>query len=390
MPVTNAFAGADYEAGVNQSTVEGTVTQGYTTAASGFGAAQASAGAGAAGGFGGLATGLAKGAGSAFDLLNPSNARNAISGILPGGVSGGAKAIPNIGFQSASGVGGATAANEDDWRVRISLSPKAKIWYQDPNMMPDALMQPLTQTNGVVFPYTPSITINHNANYSTAQLTHSNYPAHFYNYSEVADINISGEFTVQNSSDGQYLMAAVYFFRAATKMFFGQGAAGLVGNPPPMVFLDGYGSHYLPHVPCVITSFQHNMPDDVDYIQVPISRTTLQESQISQPGTADNTAIDLATNSITGPNGETYKPNWGFTGTPTGDASLAANNAKMNTTKVGYSTITTTTRLPTRSSISITLRPMYSRKNLADNFDLNKFAQGLLLANSDTGAGGFI
>jgi hypothetical protein len=384
MPVTNGFAGADYVPGENQSTVEGSVTQGFSTASTAMGAAQARAGngsgAGIGFGFGGLASGLKKGAGTAFDLLNPSNARNAISGLLPGGLFGGAKSAPNIGFQSASGEGGATAAAEDDWRVRISLSPKARIWYQDPTLMPNSLMQPLVETNGVVFPYTPSINITHQANYTPAGLTHSNYPAHFYNNSEVADITISGDFTVQNSGDGQYLMAAVYFFRSATKMFFGQGAN--VGNPPPIVFLDGYGSHYFPHVPCVITSFQHQLPDDVDYIQVPISRTTLTETQISQPTSMPNSTPDLLN--------DVPRPNFGFTGSAAGDARLAANNAKMNTTKSEYKTITTTTRLPTRSSISISLRPMYSRKNLADNFDLNKFAQGMLLANSDTGAGGFI
>ena len=52
--------------------------------------------------------------------------------------------------------------------------------------------------------------------------------------------------------------------------------------------------------------------------------------------------------------------------------------------------ITTTTRLPTFSSIQITLRPVYSRKSLHDRFDLNKFAQGYLLADRDTGAGGFL
>ena len=195
----------------------------------------------------------------------------------------------------------------------------------------------------------------------------------------MADITIQGDFTVQSPSDGQYLMAAIYFFRSATKMFFGQGAN--VGMPPPIVFLDGYGSHYLPHVSCVVTSFQHNMPDDVDYIQVPISRTTLQESTIAAPSASNNTTPDMSS---------TPQPNWGFTGTAAGDAKLAANNAKMNTTKMEYNTITTTTRLPTRSTISVTLKPMYSRKNLHDNFDLNKFAQGFLLANKTTGAGGFL
>jgi hypothetical protein len=47
-------------------------------------------------------------------------------------------------------------------------------------------------------------------------------------------------------------------------MWFGQSTRA--GTPPPIVFLDGYGEHYFPHVPCVITSFAHTMPPEVDYI----------------------------------------------------------------------------------------------------------------------------
>ena len=71
------------------------------------------------------------GSNTVFDLLNPSKARNVISGLLPGGMSSMSKGIPNIGFQSMSGTNGATAAAEDDWRVRVSLSPNAKLFYQD-------------------------------------------------------------------------------------------------------------------------------------------------------------------------------------------------------------------------------------------------------------------
>ena len=327
-------------------------------------------------------------AGDVFALLNPSNARNAISGLTPGGGSSAAKSTPNIGFQSANGVGGATAANEDDWRVRISLSPKAKIWYQDPTQLGNSLMYPLIETNGVVFPYTPNIIVTHQANYTSTPLTHSNYPAHFYNNSEVADIQISGDFTVQNASDGQYLMAVIYFFRSATKMFFGQGDK--VGNPPPIVFLDGYGSHYFPHVPCVITGFTHTLPDDVDFIQVPISQTTLTETQITPVAMSENSTPNLENLGLVGADGTKYVPNWNHTGIASSDAKMAAARSRASTTRTAYNTITTTSRLPTRSSIQIIVRPMYSRKNLHDNFDLNKFAQGLLLANKDTGAGGFI
>ena len=312
------------------------------------------------------------GSNTVFDLLNPSKARSAISGLLPGGASSLAKAEPNIGFQNASSTGGATAAAEDDWRVRVSLAAGAGIFYQDPTLLPNALMYPLLETNGVIWPYVPQISVTHQANYTSAALTHSNYLAHFYNNSEVADIQVSGEFTVQSPADGQYLMAAIYFFRSATKMFFGTGAN--VGNPPPIVFLDGYGSHYFPHVPCVITQFSHILPSEVDYIQVPISQTVLDTSP-TDPNRSVNLTPDEQKNvpSLLVSNTQAT--------TPSTQATVRASRTK---------TITTTTRVPTTSTVSVILRPVYSRKNLHERFDLEKFAAGGLLQDKDNGLGGFI
>ena len=303
-----------------------------------------------------------KGAGSSFDLLNPANARRAISGLMPGGGLGLDKLIPNIGFggfggASGQGKSGATSAIEDDWRVRIGLADRANYLYKENN--PSSLMSPLKETNGVVWPYTPTITVSHVANYSSTALTHSNYPQHFYNQSEVADITISGEFTVQSKEEGQYLMAAIYFFRAATKMFFGQG--NNVGNPPPMVYLDGYGSHYFPHVPGVITNFTHILPNDVDYIQVPVTVTSLEES-VAQPNQGA---------------GKTY---------PT-----LLDSSQEGTGKIqNYKSVSSNSRLPTSSTITVTFRPVYSRKNLADRFSLSDFAEGRLIQDKDKGFGGFI
>jgi hypothetical protein len=308
------------------------------------------------------------GSNTPYDLLNPSTSRLSVAGLLPGGATSLIGGIPNIGFQSISALGGAAAAGQNDWRVRVSLSPNAKIFYQDSS---NALQAPLQKTSGVIWPYTPTINISHNASYSTAQLTHSNYPAHFYNYSEVADIQISGDFTVQNMSDGQYLMAVVYFFRSATKMFFGQGAN--VGNPPPIVFLDGYGSHYFPHVPCVVTSFQHTLPNEVDYVQVPMLSSPIGQSI---PG-ADTSAITLAKAALTEATRGIYQ------GGRAGDFKALPLNGTATS-------ISTSTRVPTQSTVSITLRPMYSRSNLHNRFDLDKFAAGQLLQTSGNTYGGFL
>jgi hypothetical protein len=255
-----------------------------------------------------------------------------------------------VAFQGTNDV--TPSAADSDWRVRISLATGANIFYKATGTDQNELMRPLIETNGVVWPYTPGITVTHTANYGSASLTHSNYPVHFYNYSEVSDISISGEFTVQSQDEGRYLMAAVYFFRSATKMFFGSGAN--VGNPPPIVFLDGYGSHYFPHVPCVITSFAHTLPSDVDYISV------------------DITSSELVTTS-TGP-ARNISQNGGISGGRTRE----------------LRTVTTSTRVPTLSTIAVTVKPMYSRKNLHERFNLDQFAAGRLLADRKNGYGGFI
>lgn len=317
-----------------------------------------------------IAKGASKLAGSAFDLLDPANARRIISGLMPGGISSAGKQDSKVTYRRATTAdsSGQSIALEDDWRIRISLADGAKIFYKDSNSTnseSNAILGPLIETNGVIFPYTPTIQLSHTAHYSSATPTHSNYSQHFYNNSEVTDITITGEFTVQSVDEGKYLMAAIYFFRSATKMFFGQGAN--VGNPPPIVFLDGYGGHYFPHVPCAITSFSHTLPADVDYIQVPITTTTLTESEntdVMPPGVNDSLGVRAGT-----------YPNF---------------NSKPASKKYSYTSIETTTRLPTNSSISITLKPMYSRKNLADRFNLNDFAAGKLLSDKINGYGGFL
>ena len=172
-----------------------------------------------------------------------------------------------------------------DWRVRISLPPNSKfafrdatnidtardIWEQGSAQTSAGLMADLRGnglgSDGVVFPYTPQITISHTARYSELALTHSNYKNFFYEGSEVANIQIQGVFTCQNSEEARYLMACIQFLRACTKMNFGIDDPA-AGTPPTLVRLSGYGEHYIPgSLNCVVTAVSHAMPDDVDYIK---------------------------------------------------------------------------------------------------------------------------
>lgn len=274
------------------------------------------------------------GAAASPSYYDASTARRATAGLAAGGLNAlqdTAGRAFNFDFVGANGT---PLAPEVDWRVRISMQPTtASLFY---NNFANPVMAPLSATSGVVFPYTPTLSISHAARYGTSQLTHSNYSSYFYEGSEVQAITIAGEFTVQNIAEGQYLMATVQFFRACTKMFFGQSQ--FAGTPPPMVFLDGYGPAYLPHVPCVVTSFNHNMPGDVDYVDIPVGANL------------NNVAGNMFTVNQFGAR----------------------------------------TRMPTMSTISVTLQPVYSRNNIARNFTLEGFSAGALMQGSTSPIGGFI
>jgi len=142
-----------------------------------------------------------------------------------------------------------------DWRVKLSVPA---------HMQSSPMLSLLNVTNGLVFPYTPSITITHAANYQTLDIVHSNYPYLAYENSKVETINISAKFYVEDSYEARYWVEAVHLLRSLTKMSFGESEN--VGAPPPLVKLSGYGDFVFNNVPVVVTSFSMTMPDDVDYI----------------------------------------------------------------------------------------------------------------------------
>ena len=145
---------------------------------------------------------------------------------------------------------------KDDWRVRITCE-----W----NNFNSPLFKKLVDTGGVVWPYMPNITVSTKAEYNTIPITHANYSQYSYKNSVVDDITISGEFSCETASDGDYWIAATTFFKTATKMFFGEG--NLAGNPPIICNLTGYGSHVFDKVPVIIKSFSVDLKDDVNYIK---------------------------------------------------------------------------------------------------------------------------
>ena len=267
--------------------------------------------------------------------------RNA--GIAPGGNSLLTDIAGKVLGFNFSGADGTVVPPETDWRVRVSMARfTAQYFYNNPN---NSLMFPLSQTNGVIFPYTPQITVSHTAKYTPQNLTHSNYNSYFYENSEVGAIRISADFTAQNVVEGKYMMAVIQFFRTCTKMFFGNDV--FAGTPPPLVFLNGFGAPYLPNVPCVVTNFEQTMPKDVDYIQIPLG--------------------------VAGGSFDRLFSNYAFL---QGDVASSQPSSYV--------------ALPVLSEMTVQLQPVYSRKNISDNFTLQKFANGDLIENGNSPIGGFL
>ena len=219
--------------------------------------------------------------------------------------------------------------DKTDWRVRLQVpdrSPLQKFFDFDNN----PLMEPLAESRGIFWPLTPAVVIQHSGNYNALAQTHSNFPFQAYQNSQVDQMNIIGEFPVQNSEDAKHWVATVNFLRTATKMFFGNDDGdGLKGNPPPIMHLYGYGDHMFHRVPVVINSFNVELRPGIDYISTKQTNTPYKQ--------------------LTGADA-------GFFMNAEGESQTWA---------------------PTLSNISVLLTPIYSRESIK-NFSMKKFVRGEL------------
>lgn len=120
--------------------------------------------------------------------------------------------------------------------------------------------------HGIVFPYTPTISVEYKADYTSQQPLHSNFPINFYQKSSVGSISISGKFSVENAKDAAVYIATTHLLKALTRMKSG-GTTGDhdSGSPPPVCRLFAHGTWMFNNVPVAITSFRVDLPDNVDY-----------------------------------------------------------------------------------------------------------------------------
>ena len=253
----------------------------------------------------------------------------------------------------------------DDWRVRISLSIGADYLYKV-SPAEQGILAPLAKTDGVVFPYTPTIETSYAANYEKTDLVHSNYRGYFYKNSAVNDISIRGMFTAQDTSEAAYMLAVIHFFRSVTKMFYGKDSQR--GAPPPLVYLSGFGDYQFAGHPCVVSNFNYSLPSDVDYIRANNPNnygTNLLNRRAAALSSPTPFSGQQARQSILNSVGVF------FGAPPTKPTQSPVTQTVTNINRATY--------VPTKIEISITLLPMQTRDQISKQFSVKDFANGKLI-----------
>lgn len=277
-----------------------------------------------------------------------------------GGATGSAQGLVGQTNQARSQATAQDTANfetKQDWRVRLSLAPSATYLYKAEN---PGILKPLKDTDGVIFPYLPTVNVSYIANYDPQELTHSNYKAYQYRSSSVEQVQISGDFTAQDTNEANYMLAVIHFFRSVTKMFYGQDQNPKPGTPPPLVFLFGLGDFQFNAHPLVVTNFNYSLPNDVDYIRA--SAPTL--------GAGVSTAGYTTASNSTSPTNTRLNSS----GLNTGATAASPQFQTDSNTQPTY--------VPTKMQIQITALPMVTRNDISNNFSLKQYATGALLRGS--------
>ena len=254
------------------------------------------------------------------------------------------------------------AIDASDWRVRLHLPPGATHLY---NATPAGILDPLKQTDGIIFPYTPTINVQYNANYENYDLVHSNYRGYFYKGSVVQNVIVTATFTAQDAAEANYMLATMHFLRSCTKMFYGQDIER--GMPPPVVMLTGFGEYQFANHPCAVTLVSYNLPNDVDYIAAgnvsqdfnPTSNFVIHKGA---PGAGKVARLSGA--------------NVEAGGIPVKGSQTSGGVVKKAGVEEIYKGVT---YVPTKMDINFTMIPIQTRDQVSNDFSLKDYASGKLL-----------
>ena len=114
------------------------------------------------------------------------------------------------------------------------------------------------------FPYTPTTSIINSANYSSYDLTHSNFQQRAFDSHMNMEINITAPMIVRSEEEALYVYNAATWIRSTMKMSWKNDVDP--GMPPPILRFNAHGIYE--DVPCVVRDFTWNLDSDIDYIEI--------------------------------------------------------------------------------------------------------------------------
>ncbi len=120
------------------------------------------------------------------------------------------------------------------------------------------------QTTRLNFPYTPTTSIINSANYSSYDLTHSNFQQRAFDSHMNMEINITAPMIVRSEEEALYVYKAATWIRSTMKMSWKNDVDP--GMPPPILRFNAHGIYE--DVPCVVRDFTWNLDSDIDYIEI--------------------------------------------------------------------------------------------------------------------------
>ena len=243
------------------------------------------------------------------------------------------------------------------------------------------LRNALGSTSGLIFPYTPSISFQHNVNYESTDIVHSNITYNYYKNSPPPSINLSAKFTADNRDNALHMLSAIWFCIACSKCEFGEKSE-YPGLPPPIIYLSGY-DHLIDNIPVVITSINYKYPENLHYVNLVLDMSKDYNNNESFCRIYDSETINETTKEHF-PAGYKVLREWGETGKVIGSMwdGIGDDHTIKTSVSTSNSGINMSYWLPTELTLSLGLKIQPNLLKTRKQWSLDGYKTSLLMTNN--------
>lgn len=179
---------------------------------------------------------------------------------------------------------GTSGAKDFADKVLYALGTKqVTLPFSNARKFDNFLQAQLGEVGGLIFPYTPKISMSYAVNYETTDIPQSNIQYNSYKNSPPPSIDVTAHFTADNNGQAKHMLSAIWFLQALSKCDVGDGKTYYTttvksggGLPPPVLYFNAY-EQMLENIPVVLKAFNFSYPDDIDYVNLIINMENYNE-----------------------------------------------------------------------------------------------------------------